>query len=142
MEYVPDGTLEERLGGQPQPPAEAARLIEILASAMHEAHRCGIVHRDLKPGNVLLRRQAGRPEGSGLESGVWTSSMTEEPASFCPKITDFGLAKRLGEERGLTLTQSVLGTPYYMAPEQARGDSRTSPRPPTSTRWVPCSTSS
>ena len=125
MEYVPDGTLEERLEGRPQPPEEAARLIEILASAMHEAHRCGIVHRDLKPGNVLLRRLTGRPASAPPESGLWTSSATEEePASFCPKISDFGLAKRLGEEHKLTLTQSVLGTPYYMAPEQARGDSR------------------
>jgi eukaryotic-like serine/threonine-protein kinase len=124
MEYVPDGTLEEQLRGRPQPPREAARLIQILATAMHEAHRCGVVHRDLKPGNILLRRESERAEDATLESGVWLSKAADAPASFCPKITDFGLAKRLGDADGLTLTHSVLGTPCYMAPEQARGDSK------------------
>ena len=124
MEYVADGNLEERLGGRPQAPREAARLVQILAAAMHEAHRCGVVHRDLKPGNILLRREAGPSEESPLESGVWFSSTAESPASFYPKITDFGLAKRLDAPLAMTVTHSVLGTPCYMAPEQARGDSK------------------
>ncbi len=124
MEYVPDGTLEEQLRRQPLAPREAARLIQILATAMHEAHRCGVVHRDLKPGNILLRREGDGTEDTTLESGVWLATAAEAPGSFCPKITDFGLAKRLGEAEGLTLTHSVLGTPCYMAPEQARGDSK------------------
>jgi eukaryotic-like serine/threonine-protein kinase len=124
MEYVPDGTLEARLHNRPQPPREAAQLIQVLASAMHEAHRCGVVHRDLKPGNILLRREGGLTEEMPRDSGVWVSSTPEATASFCPKITDFGLAKRLDEAEGMTLTHSVLGTPCYMAPEQAKGDSK------------------
>jgi hypothetical protein len=101
LEYVPGGTLARRCGGRPLPAAEAARLIEALARAVDYAHRRGVVHRDLKPGNILL-----------TEDGQ-------------PKITDFGLAKRLESEAGATptgpLTQSgaILGTPAYMAPEQA-----------------------
>jgi eukaryotic-like serine/threonine-protein kinase len=97
MEYVGGGSLADRLDGTPRPPREAARLIETLAGAMAEAHRQGVVHRDLKPGNILLT-----PEGA-------------------PKVADFGLAKLLNVEPGLTRTDSVLGSPSYMAPEQAEG---------------------
>ncbi len=124
MEYVPDGTLEAWLRNRPQPPREAAQLMQVLASAMHEAHRCGVAHRDLKPGNILLRREGGRSEDMRRDSGVWISTTPEAPAAFCPKITDFGLAKRLDGPEGMTLTHSVLGTPCYMAPEQAKGDSK------------------
>jgi hypothetical protein len=72
-------------------------MLEMLARAMHAAHRCGIIHRDLKPANVLLA------------------------ADGTPRITDFGLAKRLGGDSGLTHTGEILGTPSYMAPEQADG---------------------
>jgi WD40 repeat protein/tRNA A-37 threonylcarbamoyl transferase component Bud32 len=100
MEFVGGGSLADRLDGTPRPPREAARLTEILARAMAEAHRRGIVHRDLKPGNILLT-----PEGA-------------------PKVADFGLAKLLNAESGLTRTDSVLGSPSYMAPEQAEGKTK------------------
>src|SRR5262249_36483271 len=100
LEYVSGGSLDRQLDGVPWTPKRAARLVEQLARGIAEAHRLGIVHRDLKPGNVLL---AG--DGS-------------------PKITDFGLAKALGSESGLTRTESILGSPSYMAPEQAEGRAR------------------
>ncbi len=105
LEYVEGCSLEEHLGGKPQPAREAAALAEVLARAVHHAHQRGIVHRDLKPGNVLL------DEAHGLQ-----------PAGFgAPKIADFGLAKLLGDGPGHTRTGAVLGTPAYMAPEQAAG---------------------
>src|SRR4029077_19813266 len=95
MEYVGGGSLADRLDGTPRPPREAARLVETLARAMAEAHRQGVVHRDLKPGNILL-----------------TSDGTA-------KVADFGLAKLLNVESGLTRTDPVLGSPSYIATEQA-----------------------
>ena len=97
LEYLDGGSLDRRLQGVPQRPREAAALAETLARAMHVAHQRGIVHRDLKPANVLL-----------------TSEGT-------PKITDFGLAKRLDADSSRTRTGTIMGTPSYMAPEQAQG---------------------
>jgi tetratricopeptide (TPR) repeat protein len=105
LEFVDGGCLSHKVGRKPQPPEFAARMTETLARAMHFAHSRGIVHRDLKPANVLLT------------------------ADGQPKITDFGLAKAV-EEESSTQTRSgvILGTPAYMAPEQARGETqRTGP---------------
>jgi hypothetical protein len=96
LEYCPGGSLEKRLAGTPLPAAVAAPLLEQLARAMHAAHQKGILHRDLKPANVLL-----------AEDGT-------------AKVSDFGLA-RLVDVAGHTASGAVLGTPSYMAPEQARG---------------------
>jgi tetratricopeptide (TPR) repeat protein/tRNA A-37 threonylcarbamoyl transferase component Bud32 len=95
MEYVDGGSLADRLGGRPWPLRDAARLVETLARAIHAAHRLGVVHRDLKPANILL-----------TNDGI-------------PKIADFGLAKCLDTETGLTRTEWIVGSPSYMAPEQA-----------------------
>jgi tetratricopeptide (TPR) repeat protein/tRNA A-37 threonylcarbamoyl transferase component Bud32 len=95
MEYVAGGSLSDCLGGKSWPPRDAARLVETLARAIHEAHQMGIVHRDLKPANILLS------------------------ADGIPKIADFGLAKCLDIETGLTRTEWIVGSPSYMAPEQA-----------------------
>jgi serine/threonine protein kinase len=100
LEYLPGGGLDQALDGSPRPTETAARLVEIMACAIAEAHRQGIVHRDLKPANILLDA-AGRP-----------------------KVADFGLAKILDSDDGLTKTRAVLGSPSYMAPEQADGDAR------------------
>jgi serine/threonine protein kinase/Flp pilus assembly protein TadD len=101
LEYVGGGSLQKQLDGTPRPPRQTAELIETLARAMDFAHKQGIVHRDLKPANILL-----------TEDGT-------------PKITDFGLAKRLEEaDSGQTGTGAILGTPTYMAPEQAQGKNR------------------
>jgi hypothetical protein len=96
LEYVEGGNLEEKLGGKPQPWREAAELVAVLARAIHAAHGHGIIHRDLKPANILLTAD-GRP-----------------------KIADFGIAKRLDAQKQ-TQTGQIIGTPSYMAPEQAVG---------------------
>ena len=99
LEYCSGGSLAAKLNGKQQPSGEAARLVGMLARAVHAIHQQQIVHRDLKPANVLLT------------------------ADGQPKITDFGLARRLDEE-GRTQTGAVMGTPSYMSPEQARGETK------------------
>jgi hypothetical protein len=102
LEFCPGGSLEGELDGTPWEGRRPARLVETLARAMHAAHKAGLIHRDLKPANVLLG-----------EGGT-------------PKITDFGLAKKL-DTPGATRTWAVVGTPSYMAPEQACGTIRVGP---------------
>ena len=97
LEYVPGGSLA-RFGGAPIAPQRAAEIVAALARGVQHAHDRGIVHRDLKPANVLLA-----PDGT-------------------PKVTDFGLAKRLGDDSGHTRTGVVVGSPSYMPPEQATGN--------------------
>lgn len=118
LEYIAGDSLAHQLGGQPQPPREAAALVETLARAMHYAHERGVVHRDLKPANVLVQKD----EGERMKDETDNSSFILHLSSFVPKITDFGLAKQEGA--GLTTTGAVLGTPAYMAPEQAAGDNQ------------------
>ena len=97
LEFIDGGSLAQQMDGRPQDITQAAWTIHTLARAIHAAHLQGIVHRDLKPANILLTAD-GRP-----------------------KITDFGLARRLGDDSDLTRTGTIVGTPDYMAPEQARG---------------------
>jgi serine/threonine protein kinase len=123
MEYVDGGNLQDKIAAQPQPPARAAELVEVLARAIHVAHQRGVIHRDLKPANILLQRDEGRGTRDAEPTGS-ASPLAPRPSPLIPKITDFGLAKRLDVSGGPTLTQHVLGTPSYMAPEQATGQSR------------------
>ncbi len=97
LEFCAGGGLDKKLAGTPLLPDAAAELTATLARAVHHAHTQGVLHRDLKPGNVLLTAE-GRP-----------------------KVMDFGLAKRLNDESGMTRTGVVMGTPSYMPPEQATG---------------------
>jgi serine/threonine protein kinase len=118
LEYVAGGTLADRLRAGPLPPLEAAGLLEAVARAIAHAHRHGVVHRDLKPGNVLLAEGRDAPPDGGA-----AGEKGKPPAAGrSPKVTDFGLAKL--ERTDLTATGAILGTPSYMAPEQAGGAPR------------------
>jgi serine/threonine protein kinase len=100
LELVDGGSLANMIDGGPVPGHRAAQLVETLARAVHSAHQRNIIHRDLKPANVLLTRDGQ------------------------PKITDFGLAKRMDDGAGPTGSGEILGTPSYMAPEQTGGRSK------------------
>jgi serine/threonine protein kinase/WD40 repeat protein len=148
MEYIEGPSLAQQTGGVAQRPLVAAHIVEILARAMAAVHERGIIHRDLKPANILLqgpRTPAGREKGTQVEgetrrlgdkekekqgqrTGSLSLPVSPSPGllvslSECvPKITDFGLAKRLESSGAATKTGTVIGTPWYMPPEQARGD--------------------
>jgi hypothetical protein len=111
MEFVEGGSLDQRLAAGLPPVAEAARLVETLARALHAVHLQGIVHRDLKPGNVLL--------GAG----------------DTPKIADFGLAKRLGDQRSLLATGTVLAPPVTWPRSRPPAGARRRGRWRTFMRW-------
>jgi WD40 repeat protein/serine/threonine protein kinase len=117
MEYVAEGSLAQKLRGAPQPLRPAAKLVEVLARAIHYAHEHGIIHRDLKPANVLLQSELTQRRQGAKESLGGLAPLRE----LCPKISDFGLAKRLDGPSGRTQSGELLGTPSYMAPEQAAG---------------------
>ena len=97
MGYVDGQSLAARLAEGPLPPKEAAELVATVAEAVEYAHRQGVIHRDIKPSNILIDSK-GRP-----------------------RVTDFGLAKRVDSGSDLTATGQILGTPSYMPPEQAAG---------------------
>ncbi len=125
MKFVEGGSLSQRIAGKPVPPREAARLIEAVARAVHYAHQRGILHRDLKPANILLEVAEGRGlRAEGKTSNTNSSAFGAQLSSLSPLVTDFGLARRFEQESELTQTGAVLGTPSYMAPEQAAGHSR------------------
>jgi WD40 repeat protein/serine/threonine protein kinase len=125
LEWVEGGSLADRLDGKPWSPDEAASLIETLARAIHVAHGEGIVHRDLKPANILLQ-DVERARTNAVGNSTWTesishpSSVIPHPSSL-PKITDFGLARPVAGGTTLTHSGFLVGTPGYMAPEQAAG---------------------
>src|SRR5262245_20633523 len=107
LELIEGGSLQRKLSGAPLPARSTTKLVITLARAMHYAHQQGIVHRDLKPANILL------------------AGAVDAPIDQCvPKVTDFGLAKRLDKEIGGTRTGEIMGTPSYMSPEQASGRSK------------------
>src|SRR5215468_12056975 len=97
MDYVEERSLTKLLASGPLPPTRAAGYLKTIAEAIHYAHGRGILHRDLKPSNVLI------------------------DADDQPRITDFGLARRLHGEFGVTVTGQVLGSPAFMPPEQTTG---------------------
>ena len=121
MEYVNGGSLAARLRREGWlPPAEAARVVAAVARGVAAAHEQGVVHRDLKPGNVLLHRPARRDPAADPGSGPPSAPAAAGPPPEQPKVADFGLARR-GPSNDVTRTGALLGTPAYMAPEQATG---------------------
>jgi serine/threonine protein kinase/tetratricopeptide (TPR) repeat protein len=133
LEFVSGGGLETYLNGKPLLPRQAAAMVQALADAMQQAHEKGVVHRDLKPGNVLLALHATAPTPAAFVSSAHHSirqaavlELTVDGATLevIPKITDFGLAKQMESKTGQTVSGAVLGTPAYMAPEQAEGQSK------------------
>ena len=132
LEYVGGGSLAQHHQGQAWPCLAAARLVQSLAEAIHHAHVHGIVHRDLKPANILLHKESGVRSQESAQGKLAAPPPDPRPRppdpcllspdSCIPKITDFGLVKMSVDEGAhLTETGSVLGTPAYMAPEQAEG---------------------
>ena len=118
LEFVEGGNLDQALRGTPQPVRVAAALVEVLAGAVQHAHEQGVVHRDLKPANVLLSLSREPLASAMSPDALARDSRLNE---CVPKITDFGLAKMLEGSPAQTHSGTILGTPSYMAPEQAAG---------------------
>ncbi len=112
MEFIAGPSLAVIAAGHPLAVSIAAKMVQDLSGAVHAAHQHGVIHRDLKPANVLLEGSGKLTPESRNDERVWSL--------VTPKITDFGLAKRVDDAR-LTHSGAVIGTPSYMAPEQAEG---------------------
>ncbi len=126
LEYVAGGSLAEYLNGTPKSVRMASQFVEVLARAVQAAHANGVVHRDLKPGNILLI-PAHEGEAGAVDTARGSNVFVANGMRLktIPKIADFGVAKIATSDweaqlnRGLTVTGELLGTPSYMAPEQA-----------------------
>jgi tetratricopeptide (TPR) repeat protein len=124
LEYVEGGNLRDKLADIPLSADQAARLVEVISRAVHFAHQRGIIHRDLKPANILLAPNPKSESHSSENNGALAAPTLESEfriSEFIPKVADFGLAKRLDQDSGQTRTGALVGTPSYMAPEQAVG---------------------
>jgi serine/threonine protein kinase len=115
MEFCAGGSLADHLDGTPLPPNQAARLVEALARAAQAAHNRELIHRDLKPANILLAARDGAADAARPE--LASPTFWER---WTPKLADFGLARDL-QTSGKTASGAIVGTPSYMAPEQADG---------------------
>jgi serine/threonine-protein kinase len=121
MEFVDGCTLAQWVHSDgPLPPRVAAELVAVIARAVQHAHEHGVLHRDLKPSNILLSAERGtRNAELKSDSSTFHPAPRSPRSALSPKVTDFGLAKRIDRTESLTRTGAVVGTPSYMAPEQA-----------------------
>jgi tetratricopeptide (TPR) repeat protein len=116
MKLVEGASLAGQLDRFTADTKAAARLLATVARAVHHAHQRGVLHRDLKPSNILLERRTGSlacPSGQDRQGSL--------SSDLVPHVTDFGLAKRVAADSSLTQSGALVGTPSYMAPEQADG---------------------
>lgn len=118
MEYIAGGTLADALSGRPVEARLAAKIVQTLGIAIQSAHAQGILHRDLKPANILMATQG---DSGSAASEVATTTHAESIRPELLRVTDFGLARRIAGESDVTRTGQIVGTPSYMAPEQASG---------------------
>ncbi len=124
MEYIGGGDLHKLISAGSVEPRLAASLTAQLASALETAHRCGIIHRDIKPSNILLMPVERKSDPNLRSHDDVREGASLQEQQWCPKIADFGLARNLISVRSnLTLSGAVIGTPNYLAPEQAGGRS-------------------
>ncbi len=123
MKLIEGSNLNREAPRLLQQPCEAARLLALVARAVHHAHQRGILHRDLKPSNILLSvsRDAQRSASGQGASGPRAPLRIAANSEWVPHVADFGLAKRVKEDSTLTQSGCIVGTPAYMAPEQAQG---------------------
>jgi serine/threonine-protein kinase len=131
LEFCSGGSLDRKLAGTPVEPRVAAKLLGQLARAMQAAHEQHIIHRDLKPANVLLTAMSASDAASAKPQATGPPAAGQQAAAqalqgVVPKITDFGLARKL-DQAGQTQSGVVMGTPSYMAPEQAEGKKTVGP---------------
>jgi serine/threonine protein kinase len=117
LEFVTGGTLRARLDGRPQPIRAAVQLVQQIAHAAHAAHQRGIIHRDLKPANILLQPTPA------AENRHWASAgaIEADQEYGVPKVADFGVAEWIDDLDATAGHGDFVGTPAYMAPEQAKG---------------------
>jgi serine/threonine protein kinase len=130
MKLIEGGNLASHIGAFRNEPRAAARLLATVAQAIHYAHQRGILHRDLKPANILLasagplasggpQSPGAGPDAASAPDSSGTSGLRGPLADWVPMVTDFGLAKRVAVDSSLTQSGAIIGTPSYMAPEQA-----------------------